>query len=280
MFAHELVISADHCACDPFAKDKLENPSQFNFGTFTGQCVDSCRFRRSDLMAFNSPALLKNKSNTIFLSNFQHEGSYWKAKFNLNQVQAADVGFEEFLPGIFHVFLVFYFPKDNPILLYPQNKNKHTQPLKIYDLVLSPEGVPPKNGKYTLYDAYMNRYLISIRVLSKSEVINWSVKTKKHKVNLYTLSLKQSEVADVLRYGLLTGQKDSLQTKYDLFSNNCATSTLDFIDAVIKPDSSDLPLYYSLFYPLERSLSVAGPIGTMKVFLSRKLINGEGRPLH
>jgi hypothetical protein len=259
----ELVRPAAACRCDGGIEDRFERPSEFNFGPYTGRCVDSCRFRRSDVLSHGVRALVA--------TNLKHDERYWQARIPVSQVESAEVGFEEFLPGIFHVFLVFHFPESAPVQIASQSSRGPAR--QIRDLVLSPEGIPPKDGRYNLFDAYFERYLIDVRLLSLEQYTAYSVRKLKHKVNLYTLSLSREELAQVLRSGLNDGDQTSLRVKYRLFSNNCATKTLSFIEAA-RPTFSP-----GFLEGLQRGLPVAGPLGTLQIFRQYHLIQGESRSI-
>lgn len=269
--SENLVVPAEHCACNPGSEDKFEDPSKFNFGAYSGQCVDSCRYRRSVFLKLDDT--INSEKESVVVSNLMHEDGYWTAEIPLSRAERAEVGFEEFMPGVFHVFLVFHFPKEHPVLLYPQKKKSSLK--RVFEIILSPEGIPPKEGKYNLFDAYMERYLIGMRLLSKEQMVEGSVKKLKHKVTIYPLQLEQIGIREVLLVGLQSVQKETFRKKYGLFSNNCATNTLDFIDKVVKPEIEEFPIYYHFFYALERSIPVAGPLGTFRVFLSRNLIRTD-----
>lgn len=276
-WAEPLALPSSECSCNAELRDRLEDPAKFNFGQYAGKCVDSCRHRRSKFVPAAGLPKSLDGLNEVTISNYLHEGKYWIAQVPFQKVESADVGFEEFMPGIFHVFLEFHFPKDAPVILTPQIPKKGVAPLKIQSLVLSSEGIPPKEGAYNFVDAYMGRYMVGVRILSHEEVINWSVKGLKHKVSWYELQLETEQIRKILIKGLNVVERDSFQVKYGLFSNNCATKALDLIDDVVNPEVASYPIYYKLFYPLERSLPVAGPLGTFHVFRSRNLILPEAK---
>lgn len=256
--AADLAVPSPECSCDASIEDQFENPMKFTFGAFEGKCVDACRYRKSAIVKPNE------------FSNFLHLERYWKARVPVEHAERVSVGFEEFMPGIYHVFLVFQFPQSNPVVLSPQDGKGPRQ--RITTLVISPEGVPPKEGKYNFVDAYLGRYVTGVRLLSRDEVIRWSVQKLKHKVSLYSMQIPKEKAVELLKAGLQFGQQYSFRQVYSLLSNNCATNTLDLVDKVLKPEAHEFPIYYGWFYPVERSLPIAGPFGTLKVFMSRNLI--------
>lgn len=269
--ATPLVTYSPNCICDPNIVDRLENPKQISFGAFNGQCVDSCKYRRSKL----AKATKNNYSKHVHfhLTNLLHENQYWTAQIPVDAVQTAQIGFEEFIPGIYHVFLVFNFPENQPVRLQSQlRSNSSTQ---TQTLVLSAEGIPPKNGEYNFIDAYMGRYVTGVRMMSLDQIVHWSVKIKNRQLVLYTFEKGPQEIAHLLKTGLLESEKNSFDTVYDLFKNNCATNTMDWIDQVFTPERPQFPIYYSLIYPIERAIPIRGPFSTFDVLVSRNLIRNN-----
>jgi|GEM_PF-6643512 len=273
--AADLAVPSPQCRCDPGTTDKLEGPGQINFGAYLGTCFDTCRFRKSVVLAPRSPKLARSET---LLSNYMHRGAYWTARVPVGHVKNVQVGFEEFMAGIYHVFLIFQFNEKSEVVLSPQGRSG--QPVRTSSLVISPEGIPPQGGKYNLVDAYLERYPIGIRALSTEQVIEWSVEKLKHKVRVYDLNLTASQSNELLKLAIESLGQKSFQVKYGLLSNNCATNVLDMIDSVVQPDTVKFPIYYSLVYRIERALPIAGPLGTFKIFLSRNLISDPaGRPI-
>ncbi len=275
--AEELAVPSALCRCDSVAADELEGPGQINFGAYNGSCVDTCRFRKSVVIAQKG---LKPVAGKTVLSNYLHKDAYWTASIPTAVVKNVQVGFEEFIPGIFHVFLIFQFPDDQPVLLKSQSPAAKVSPLRTNNLVISAEGIPPKAGKYNLFDAYFERYPIGIRALSREQVIEYSVDKLKHKVQVYDLALSHAEAGELLQLAIESISQKSFQTKYRLLTNNCATSIFDLIDTVVGPRTVKAPFYLDWFYRLERALPISGPLGTLQIFLSRNLIGDpKGRPI-
>ncbi len=269
--AVQLAVPAIDCACKPNENKDLVGPSQINFGYYLGYCVDSCHYRKSSTLSLRSGDLNHQKDRVV-ITNLKHQDSFWRAELPIYSVESAWIGFEEFMPGIFHVFLVFDFEQKSPVVLRNQEKSKTPISMKIKEVVVSPEGVPPREGRYNLFDAYLERYPLGIRAISKTELVNWSVKKLKHPVRLYPLQLSFHQKVELLKASLSVLDFESFREKYSLLKNNCATKVLDLIDAVVKPESQRHPFYYSWLYNLERALPVAGPIGTLNILLNRKLI--------
>jgi hypothetical protein len=268
--AAELAVPSRDCKCEEAAEDLLAGPNQLNFGAFSGRCMDACRYRKSVPLA-----PFKKNADSVLLSNYLHEGKYWTAQIPRQGLKKVQVAFEEFMPQVFHVFLIFEFLDKSSVYLTPQVGARAGQTVRISNLVVSPEGIPPKAGKYNLVDAYMERYPIGIRTMSRQQVIRWSVEKQKHKVEVFDLKLSSVQAKALLDSALESLTSKSFKVRYGLLTNNCATSVLDYIDAVIKPEAERFPLYYSWLYPLERALSIAGPFGTRNIMLSRNLIETD-----
>lgn len=269
MAEEALVYPAEECACRPGLKDPFENPARVAFGEFAGQCVDSCRFRRS--------LRLRTGDREIEISNFQHEGRFWRARIPLTAAVRPETGFEEFRPGIHHVFLAFNFPKGHPIVLQSQTDPRERR--EVFALVLSPEGVPPAKRKYSLVDAFRERYALAVRFLSESEFRAHAVTRLKHPVRMFALTLESDQVMALLRAGFDLSEKASFRERYRLFTNNCATNTLDLIDRATHENQKTYAGYFGLIHAFERGLPISGPFGTMGVFRSRQLIKNHSRNL-
>lgn len=254
------------CTCKALAGDELENPIKFNFGAFSGQCIDSCRFRKSVLL---SP----QDDSTMVFSNFMHNGEFWKIKVHPDGISQARIGFEEFMPGIFHVFLIFDFDKNRPLILESQIKTHSPKPQTVSSLVFSPEGVPAREKKYNFFDAYLNRYVVGHRLLSAEQVFQYSVVHLKHKVTTYPLKLSKPQLNQLITEALKTVHNDSFKHHYRLFSNNCATTVLNLIEKVGPAANSNELFLYKVVQSIERALPVSGPMGVVQLLAKRNLIS-------
>lgn len=258
-----LVRADSRCVCDPEANDILENPKSFNFGVFDGSCLDSCRFRKSELT--HSGGSIRTVTNVM------HDERFWSAQIPKNGVESVEIGFEEFQTGVFHVFLFFRLAAKTPVTLTNQKggQNKKTQ---IFSLAFSPEGIPPRDKSYNLFDAFFERYIVGHRLLSAEQLIAYSVKKLGHKVTLYKLNLDKNQMKKLFDQTMKMATQKSFETKYRLFSNNCSTNILDAIENVA-PKTAAAPVYLSPLLSLERALSISGPIGTVRILASRGLID-------
>lgn len=254
------------CTCEALAGDELEHPIKFNFGAFSGQCIDSCRFRKSVLLS-------SQDNSTMVFSNFMHNGEFWKVRVHPDGITQARIGFEEFMPGIFHVFLIFDFDKSRPLSLEPQIKTRSSKTQAVSSLVFSPEGVPAREKKYNFFDAYLNRYVLGHRLLSAEQVFQYSVIHLKHKVTTYPLKLNKPQLNKLIAEALKTVQSESFNHHYRLFSNNCATNVLNLIDKVDITTNSNEFVFHKVIQSIERALPVAGPIGVVQLLAKRNLIS-------
>ncbi|MGE0761747.1 MAG: hypothetical protein AB7N80_00575 [Bdellovibrionales bacterium] len=262
------------CACTSQAGDFLEAPQAFNFGRFKGQCIDSCRFRGARILSKSPYPKVKIGPGEVMVGNVLHLETFHTALVPLHGVEKAEVGFEEFSPGIFHVFLRFTLSEASPsIRLFGQNQRPHTV-AKTRTLVLSSEGVPPHDHKYDLLESYFGHYLMVHRVTSGEESVRWTSKLK-HPVKYHALNVTAAQAAQILKGGLVESDKTQLQNIYQLFTNNCATAALGFIDKGLA-GSVVVP---APFLQMDKALPLAGPLGTLRFLQARNLVV-EDMPTH
>lgn len=266
-----LTTPSENCRCNSKIKDIYEEPLAFNFGPHKGSCVDSCRFRPARLLG----TLAKSQKN-LELTNILHRGEYWTATVPVDSVIDVSMAFEEFAPRVNHVFLQFHFNPKTPILLKSQrvlaNGKLSKETTTIQDLVVSSEGVPPKSGSYSLWEGYQGYYILAHRLQSLDETVAWMVGNKKHPVTQYSVQLNEQERKAALIEALVKTDRESFQTIYYLFTNNCATSAMSTLQAA-KPLLQPSWLNPSAWYPKEWSwdlaLPVNLPLGTRRVLQSR-----------
>lgn len=260
---------ASQCVCQKEIEDIFEVPVVFNFGKFKGQCIDSCRNRPGKIIKFEN-------SHSLEVANILHYGSFYRASIDLNKVQNIFVGFEEFLPGIFHVFLKFDFeseggdltlldqaakapfPKKN--VSFSNDKNLSKLPLKMNSLVISPEGISSKGNSYNLLESLLGHYVLVYRVLTNFEMFR-QAESKHNKIRIYKLSLDKSQASKVLKEALLRTDTVKLDNIYHLFKNNCATTAFSLIESGVGP----LVQSQNSLVKFQLALPVMGPIGTYHV---------------
>lgn len=267
----DLTRSNSECVCNTSVNDVFEEPQAFNFGKFSGQCIDSCRFRSVKIL---SEEKLQTKNSvldtrTLDVVNILHFGKFYKSRIYLEDIQNVEAGFEEFRPGIHHVFLRFNLKISAPSLKLISQSDSKMKPIEIRSLVLSPEGVPPKNHKYDLFESYFGVYLLVHKLTSGDEMDRW-IKSQSHLVKFYTFKTQPEVAAKVLKRGISESQRLGIQNVYQLFSNNCSTSTLHIVDAEIGKISSP-----SMWSKLEDALPISGPIGTLRALKNRNLVESQ-----
>ncbi len=268
-FGEALTQSNPSCLCEQSGSDQLEEPQSFNFGKFQGLCIDSCRFRPARLLGQKSGA---DKTEIFQLGNILHFGRFYKGSIPLKDIESVQVGFEEFLPGVYHVFLQFeILPKAPAVRLTDQLDPKKT--VEVRSFVISAEGVPPKDHKYDLVESYFGHYLVAIRLVTGAEMIRWTSELK-HPVKMVPLKIESSSVAEIFKKAVQSSDKLRLQNVYQLFTNNCSTTILNLIDSELGWQEVS-----SAWRKIEEALPIAGPIGTFRALKLRDLIQPEAKML-
>ncbi len=265
--AQALVLLKDSCTCKTMPADPFEEPLAFNFGPFKDQCVDSCRFRPVKKLSAIQENKISFSKDSLVVANVLHLKNYRIANIPIESIENVEIAFEEFQPGIHHVFLKFNFNKENPVQLYDQSTFKKTTE-STTAITMSVEGVPPAGRNYSLFESYQESYLLLNR-LSTVETTNEWVELLKHPTVYYKMSLDKLEAKKTFTSGLQKSISLGLKEKYRLFSNNCSTNAIDFIsDAKNRDLSEGSPLKR-----LQIALSVSGPIGALQFLKSNGLIS-------
>lgn len=96
------------CSCDSKGAQIFEEPLRYSTGRFSGQCIDSCRFR--------APRKIASLSEDYFIYNLLHRGRYWKFRASDLEVDGVYLLFERFLDPISHVALRFRLKKPLQLL--------------------------------------------------------------------------------------------------------------------------------------------------------------------
>lgn len=256
--ADMLTESAPDCICENGTKIPFEEPIKYGFGPYKGQCVDSCRFRPLHV--------LSEKNGTIEIANIIHKGVFWKAEIVARDVEHVDMGLEDFMRGISHVILRFRFKDPQAVKLTPLVGNGKAE--YIQDIVVSAEGVPPKGLSYNLSDGAFGNYLIVYRVLSLNDTIAWMVVDKQHRVSQRRLSLQPDQGAKLLRLALQRSADIGFTQKYDLFTNNCATSAIGLVEETLGRPTRASGVFAGLDR-LERAIPYQGFWGSL-TFMDRE----------
>lgn len=254
-----LSVSNQTCACASQKGDMLEEPQSFNFGKFKGECIDSCKFRPTKI--------LDQKKARIKIGNIFHYGKYYKTELSPEMLSSLAVGFEEFTPNVFHVFLKFELNSKFPDLILKDQITGQKTTVKTRSLILSSEGIPPKDHEYSLLESYFGNYLLATRITSGEEMARW-VKELKHPVKMYPLKVSAFHAGKIFLRGVEESHRLGINNIYQLFSNNCSTTALNFIDTEL-----NFRLPRSQWEKFEDALPIAGPIGTLRSLINRKLID-------
>lgn len=275
--AENLTVPTRKCACRADVQDEFEEPIQFGFGPYKGECVNSCRFRRAIFIDKETARRFGGDNDHLVIANFLHQGQYWIARVPVNSTTSVNIGFEKFLSNIAHVLIRFRFPKSDPVVLFRQDGNwrRHarTRVHQLQDLVVSAEGVPPKDRNYDFLESSLGRYLFDYRVLSIEEEEHWMIDLKNHSVKQFALKTDLTTNAGLLRSALNESTNKSFKSAYQLFTNNCATAVMDVIDAEIKYKPSVLD---SLgLVKVQRALPMDSYFGTIYALGAMHLVDRE-----
>jgi hypothetical protein len=260
----ELTTQARQCSCDGNA-DSYEESLRFNFGVFKGQCIDSCRFRKAIVLQPSSAKAYGADSDHEVVANILHEGKYWIAKVPIKKTTEVDIGFENFLSGISHVVLRFHFSHKSPVKLYQQEDPEITETIE--DLVLSAEGVPPRDHKYSFFESSVGQYLLVYRFLSIEDTVRWMVDIKQHSVKQFRLNLAPDAREKLLVAGFEKSMGTSFRTIYKVLSNNCATSAMELLGS--NPSAWTDPL------TLQKAIPLDAPFGTVNVLEKLGMIDAD-----
>lgn len=253
--ASSLTTANKSCVCSADVVDPLEEPQSFNYGKFQGQCIDSCRFRAARIL---------ENSSALTVGNILHLGSYYKATIPWEHFAKIEMGFEEFLPGISHVLLRYTLDESAPSIKLVNQTDLTKSPIEVRSLVISSEGVPPKDHKYSLLESYFGHYLLAHRLVTGPELDRW-VAEYKHPLKFVELQVNKKSVGKIFLQGIQESDAKRLQNIYALFSNNCSTSAFSFIDSEVKTSRTSWERF-------EEALPIAGPIGTLRSLVNRNLV--------
>jgi len=85
-------------------------------------------------------------------------------------------------------------------------------------------------------------------------------------VKLYPLSTDADSASKIFNRGVTVSNELRFQNIYQLITNNCSTSTLNIVDAVMGNKDS------SFLSRIQGALPLSGPIGTLRALSDRHLI--------
>lgn len=248
-----LTAEAPQCRCPGVSADAFANPQVIEFGGMKGQCIDNCKYR--------PPVVLSETSKSTALANVLHKDQFWLAEIKPDEIESVSVIFENFAPSIFHTALHFRMKEHGAVRMTSQTS---TDTVRTRDIVLSPEAFIPKDQKYKLWDGVVGNYPIGLRVYSYEYLLGVA-REKKHPLYESKLNLDGAEMSKILGLALKFGTEKTFHSVYQLFFNNCATSTVDLALAAKGLPSTRASNFVgvNLIDPF-RGLALIYPIGTIR----------------
>jgi hypothetical protein len=216
----KLFVQSEGCGCDGEGSGLA-----YNFGTYQGQCIDSCTYKSLKT---------SSKTNEITVSEVLTLEGHTTQVYRPTDLESVYILFDRFAPKLNHVALIFMFAPKNG---------------EIRGLVLSPEAIPPRDQSYSLLDGLLSRYAINYQAYSIEKYIQNSIKLKYH-LKKYRLNLSADHQRNLLKKTLTQAQEKSFQTTYHLISRNCATTVLDLILDSKEEEPTMARIVWNLFDPL------------------------------
>ncbi|MCB0378371.1 MAG: hypothetical protein KDD33_07755 [Bdellovibrionales bacterium] len=253
---------AKDCSCH--SEDPFEKPRRYHYVIGGSYCIDSCKYRK--------PIPLAIDATSITLANINSHREFYSAKLPLDQIESVSLVYEEFRPGIHHTAFLFRFKKS--FMMRNQRPSQNKDLLNSNELIVSPEGVPPKDYKYSVVDGAIGNYVSLIRYRSAKDFFS-EAEEKGHPLTLFQLDDKVFDAKKLLMASLEMSDQKSFQSVYQLIFNNCATMVTDLLlmssDQLISLgwDSSDVVNW-------TRGLPLKGPIGTLAHLQAYKFIKLDG----
>ena len=245
----------DSCRCDSASLDPFEEPKSYSRGRYQGICIDSCKYRSGRQVT--SPI---QDQPVLHVANLYHEDSFWTAKLPIKEIQSAHFVFEEFRPHINHTAVKIEFKR--PIELKSQTDIYKVAFIK--NILISPEGIPVKDQKYNFLDGILGNYTVAYR-LESFKAYEAVARKLNHKLSLYELSLEEVNMGEFISSALQTSQKESYMVSYNLFLNNCATTTLSLLVASQHPENIEhsTELWTSSLNHLAHRFPLSEGLGTL-----------------
>ncbi|NQZ00956.1 MAG: DUF4105 domain-containing protein [Bdellovibrionales bacterium] len=222
---NEMVVKSPGCACDKpqLMGDRHERALKYKFGAYAGQCIDSCRYRNSEVLSASE------KKEIIWVSNVYHNDRFWSAKIPVSSVKRVEIFFENFRKSFNHVAFRFQFKKHQPVELHLQNPQAGSEEViqMTRSLIISPEGVPPQGSSYNLKDGMLGNYALIYRLFSVEQYETFT-RDLNRTLRSYKTKLNKEEMKDLLLVSL-NKSSEGLNGVYQLVFNNCATATIDLV---------------------------------------------------
>lgn len=254
--AQPLTVANEACRCEPVADDPFERPVALTSGSLAGSCVDSCRFRATQIL---------RSDDRIELANVLHNGRFQIASVDPSSAYEIDALFEGFLPAVNHVALRVRFR--SPVKLRSQREANSAFDAETNDLVISVEAALTPAGTFHFFPAESGAYLLVYRVVTIEESKRWGIRTLGHAIRQYRLNVEPSAIPAFVRLALANSQDLSFGSPYYLFSANCATTAFDMLDQV----TGAAPLSGVAW--AQRAWPIDGPYGTYRYLVGAGMIS-------
>lgn len=266
--ASSLTVPNPLCACDQKNQDPFEKTVQFNFGKFSGQCIDSCRFRPAEILNKSGVKIPGLRSDDVVVANFLHLSKYYMAVIPVKSIDSVEIGFEEFRPMIHHILTRYRLRSGAAIRLYSQSGNGSLV-TQADSVVVSFEGVPARGEPYSLLESFMENYILTGRVLSGDELLKTN-QIYGHLFKFYPLQLSDEQKGQMFKSAVQQSHKTGLGQVYKLFTNNCSTATLSALNAALElRDNSGLTLVQEAL-PID-----GGPLGLLQALRGRGVLGSD-----
>jgi hypothetical protein len=196
-------------------------------GKYKGQCLDASTVR--------PPIVLKEDGRHIVIANFYHDGKFWLADIPKNAVTSVmfqGVPFGDLLFGLIQLkHGQFRFKLNQPIYLREQSGNK-TETVMLDDIIVSATATHPKGIPYSAL--HSKDFGIATRVLSSTSRGVEEIAVDKSDVHQYELELPNDLKSDILLASVVRASEAGYLEHYHLLDKNCATVSIDSLDAAIE----------------------------------------------
>lgn len=251
------------CACETTTGDPYDPAYALNFGSYAGLCIDNCKYRALQILG--------EDTHRLQIANILHDGEYWTAWIDPNQITGSEILFQNFTSIVNHVAMGFHIPR---LELRPQ-RGEASRRLIVPGLVISAEGVPPKDQPYGLLGGLLGRYAMAYRASSLDHYQHESAKLG-FPLKRYDSKLDAPESRRLFALSLDYARRESFQSVYQLIYNNCATTAIDLMIMARDPKHERL-LGLREYLDLERGIPATFEWGTLRRMKSENLLGQEIR---
>lgn len=224
--AQDDVIDEANCLFD--AGDPYAPMARLTKGPFKGECLDTRSLRPVHVLSEQW-----EDEGQLVLSNFYHEGGFWKAVLPVAAIEA--VYFQlEYFPAIVpagHTQVRIQFSE--PVKLEGHSSSNAGQQDEVMDIVLSVEAVPRVGDNYDLLKGAMDHFGLVYRAVSLETKYHHMVTTQAHHVEQWRLMMTEEEAQDFLWFYAYQSEALGLTETYHTLARNCTTEIIATIDGVI-----------------------------------------------